>query len=84
MTVAEHAATHPEIWRRFSPRETLVRYLWFAGIVFVAVWSIRHLDITWVYLLDAHIQAGDLLTRMYPPDCGRIRRTWLESSSIPR
>jgi len=68
MTIAEPAATHPDIWRRFNPRQTLVRYIWFAGIVFVAAWSLRHLDITWVYLLDAHIQAGDLLARMYPPD----------------
>lgn len=59
---------YPDIWRRFSPRETLIRYMWFAVIVFVAAWSLRHLDITWIYLLDAHVQAGDLFTRMYPPD----------------
>jgi phosphonate transport system permease protein len=60
--------SHPDIWRRFSPRETLIRYAWFAGIVFIAAWSIRHLDITWEYLFDAHVQAGDLFSRMYPPD----------------
>ncbi len=68
MTVSRHAESYPEVWRRFNPRQTLVRYAWFAGIVFIAAWSIRHLDITWVYLLDAHVQAADLLTRMYPPD----------------
>ena len=26
MTVAEHARRHPEVWQRFSPRQTLVRY----------------------------------------------------------
>lgn len=59
---------YPDIWQRFNPRETLIRYTWFVAIVFVAVWSLRHLDITWEYLLDAHVQAGDLFTRMYPPD----------------
>ena len=27
-----------------------------------------HLDIPWIYFLDAHIQAMDLATRMWPPD----------------
>lgn len=68
MMALSKAGTYPDIWQRFSPRETLVRYTWFMAIVFVAAWSLRHLDITWVYLLDAHVQAGDLFTRMYPPD----------------
>jgi phosphonate transport system permease protein len=62
--------TYPDIWRRFSPLDSLYRFAWFAGIVFAAGWSLRHLDITWTYFLDAHIQAGDLLTRMFPPDWG--------------
>ncbi len=64
------AKVYPDIWRRFSPIDSLYRFLWFAGIVFTAGWSLRHLDITWIYFLDAHIQAGDLLTRMFPPDWG--------------
>jgi len=59
---------YPDIWKRFSPRQTLVRYLWFLGVVFVAVWSVRHLDIPWFYFLDAHVQAADLAVRMIPPD----------------
>lgn len=74
MTAAAHAKAYPEIWRRFSPAETVVRYLWFGAIVFVAAWSLRNLDITWEYFLDAHIQAGDLLTRMFPPDWGHTGR----------
>jgi phosphonate transport system permease protein len=61
---------YPDIWRRFSPRETAIRTLWMISIVFIVVWSLSNLDITWIYLLDAHIQAGDLLTRMFPPDWG--------------
>ncbi|MBL6958513.1 MAG: phosphonate ABC transporter, permease protein PhnE [Rhodospirillales bacterium] len=70
MTPAEHAAKHPEIWRKYSPRQSLVRYAWLVGIVFVAVWSLRNLDIPWHYFLDAHVQIADLLTRMYPPAWG--------------
>jgi phosphonate transport system permease protein len=68
MTVTQHAKRYPEVWRRFSPRQTLLRYAWYAGIVFIAVWSVRDLDIPWLYFLDAHVQAADLLTRMWPPD----------------
>jgi phosphonate transport system permease protein len=68
MTLEEHAKRYPEIWRRFNPRQTLIRYAWYLGIVFVAVWSVQQLDIPWVYFLDAHIQAADLIVRMLPPD----------------
>ncbi len=67
MTVEEHAQKYPEVWKRFTPRETLIRYTWFIGIVFVAVWSLERLEIPWFYFLDAHEQAGDLLARMIPP-----------------
>ncbi len=68
MTLEEHTRRYPEVWRRFSPRETLVRYAWYLGIVFVAVWSVSNLDIPWFYFLDAHVQAADLIVRMWPPD----------------
>jgi phosphonate transport system permease protein len=74
MTVEEHARRHPEVWRRFSPRQTLVRYAWYVGIVFVALWSVRQLEIPWLYFLDAHVQAGDLLVRMFPPDWAFIEQ----------
>jgi len=58
---------YPEIWKRFTPMETLVRYLGFAVIVFIAAWSVSNLDIPWFYFLDAHVQAADLAVRMIPP-----------------
>jgi phosphonate transport system permease protein len=76
---------YPDIWRRFSPRQTVIRTLWMIVIVFIVVWSLSNLDITWIYLLDAHIQAGDLLTRMFPPDwgtTGRILEPMLETIHI--
>ena len=68
MTPDEHAARYPEVWRRFNPRQTLLRYIWYLVIVCLAVWSVSNLDIPWFYFLDAHVQAGDLVTRMFPPD----------------
>jgi phosphonate transport system permease protein len=68
MTNPEFTARHPDIWRKYSPGESLARYAWFLGAVFVLVWSLRHLDINWAYFIDAHIQAADLAVRMYPPD----------------
>lgn len=67
MTVDEHAQKYPEVWKRFTPRQTLIRYAWYLGLVFVAIWSIDRLEIPWFYFLDAHEQAGDLITRMIPP-----------------
>lgn len=58
---------YPQIWKRFTPLETVVRYIWYAIIVFIAVWSVSNLDIPWFYFLDAHVQAADLFTRMIPP-----------------
>jgi len=68
MNTSDLTEKHPDIWRKYSPRQSLVRFAWFAGIVFIFVWSMNQMDITWEYFLDAHVQAGDLLVRMYPPD----------------
>ena len=66
VTLKEHSEHYPEVWRRFNPRETLIRYAWYVGIVFVAVWSVHQLEIPWFYFLDAHVQAADLFIRMFP------------------
>ncbi len=68
MSPAEHAKKYPEVWRRFNPRQTLTRYAWYVGAVFIAAWALRSMDLPWEYFNDAHIQAMDLLTRMVPPD----------------
>lgn len=65
---------YPDIWRRFSPRQTAVRYAWTLGVVLVAVWSLRSLDIPWFYFLDAHVQAKDLAVRMWPPNITYLLR----------
>lgn len=59
--------SYPEIWRRHSPREILVQWLWLVGSALAVVWSISALDIEWSYFRDAHEQAADLIERMFPP-----------------
>ena len=74
MTPHRQAAKHPEIWRRFSPRQSVLRCAWYLGIVAIAVWSIGAMDISWFFLLDAHIQALDMAARMWPPEAGYFRK----------
>ena len=74
MNMAVPGDRRPDIWRRFSPRQTLINYIWYLGIVFIAVWSVSNLDIPWFYFLDAHVQAADLFIRMYPPDWAHFNR----------
>lgn len=68
MTVTDHAKKYPNVWKRFSPKQTLIRYTWYVIIVAAAVWSVGYLDLPWIYFLDAHVQAADLFVRMWPPD----------------
>jgi phosphonate transport system permease protein len=59
--------SYPDVWRRHTPREVLVAWLWLAGSAVAAVWSVSALDIEWSYFRDAHEQAADLAARMWPP-----------------
>jgi len=68
MTVSNHAKKYPDVWKQFSPKQTIVRYIWYVIIVAVSVWSVSFLDLPWFYFLDAHVQAADLFVRMWPPD----------------
>ena len=68
MRVNRHADRYPDVWRRFSPRTTLIRYSCMLVIVALATWSLSYLELPWFYFLDAHIQAADLINRMWPPD----------------
>jgi phosphonate transport system permease protein len=61
------ARSYPDVWRRHTPREMLVQWLWLAGSAVAAVWSVSALDIEWSYFSDAHEQAADLAARMWPP-----------------
>ena len=58
---------YPEIWRRRTPRESLVAWLTVAAVAFASAWSVSALDIEWAFFADAHEQAADLVRRMWPP-----------------
>lgn len=59
--------TYPEVWRRRTRRETLIGWVWVAGVAFAAAWSVSALEIEWAFFADAHQQAADLAQRMWPP-----------------
>lgn len=59
--------SYPEVWQRQTPRAMLLQWLWLVGTAMAVVWSLSALDIEWEYLKDAHVQAGDLIERMFPP-----------------
>ena len=57
----------PRTWQRRSLGQTLRAWLWFAGAALAAAWSVSALDIEWAFFADAHVQAADLIGRMWPP-----------------
>jgi len=61
------ADRYPHVWRKRSMRETLLGWLWTAGVAAAAAWSVSALDIEWAFFADAHEQAIDLIERMWPP-----------------
>jgi phosphonate transport system permease protein len=61
------AKRYPEVWRRRTPRESLVGWLTVAAVAFASAWSVSALDIEWAFFADAHEQAADLVRRMWPP-----------------
>lgn len=58
---------YPEVWRHRSPRQSLIQWLWLAGTTLAMLWALASLDIEWSFLADAHEQAADIASRMWPP-----------------
>lgn len=58
----------PQVWQRFSSSQRLLRFGIWLVMVAAIVQSLRHVEIIPEFLYDAHIQMGDLLSRMWPPD----------------
>ena len=58
---------HTRIWRRRTPTQSAILWLWSAAVAFAAAWSVSALDIEWAFFIDAHEQAMDLARRMWPP-----------------
>ncbi len=55
-----------EQWVRFTPRQRLVRFSWYFGIVAALVFSARNVEIIPEFLYDAPEQVADLVSRMWP------------------
>jgi phosphonate transport system permease protein len=66
VSMASHQRT-PGVWQRRTLRETVIGWLWVAGVAFAAAWSVSALEIEWMFFADAHEQAADLAQRMWPP-----------------
>jgi phosphonate transport system permease protein len=64
---ADVRGRYPEVWRRYTPRETAIKWLWVAAVALASAWSVSALDIEWAFFKDAHEQAADLVERMWPP-----------------
>ena len=58
----------PRHWERYTSRQRLARYALWLVLVAAVVQSVRTIEIIPEFLLDAHVQMGDLLGRMWPPD----------------
>lgn len=74
MSAADVTKRYPEVWRRYTLRETIVRQAWLIAIALATVWSLHALDIDWIFFLDAHEQATDLVVRMWPPNWSYLPR----------
>lgn len=61
------ARAYPDSWRRHTPGQRALHWFWTAFAAAAAVWSISSLDIEWAFFADAHEQAADLISRMWPP-----------------
>jgi phosphonate transport system permease protein len=53
-------------WQRFTPRQRLVRFTWYLGMVAALVLSLRQIEIIPEFLVDAPEQVADLFSRMWP------------------
>ncbi|MEO8080183.1 MAG: phosphonate ABC transporter, permease protein PhnE [Caldimonas sp.] len=67
MSTPSAAATLPRIWQRRSSAESLRAWLAVMAMAALVAWSVEALDIEWGFFADAHVQAFDLASRMWPP-----------------
>lgn len=68
MTQAEEQDGPSREWRRFNPRQRLVRFALILSVLGAAVVSWRGLGVRYVYIETAPENITDLFGRMYPPD----------------
>jgi phosphonate transport system permease protein len=66
-------------WRRFSPRERLMRFSVYLLMAAAVVWSLRTVQIIPEFLYDAPEQVVDLFVRMWPIDWAHYPETVQEA-----
>jgi phosphonate transport system permease protein len=65
-------------WRRRTSLQQLAIWAcWLVAVaVFVACWQLISEKTIWAFVVDAPVQAGDLGSRMFPPDMGYMSELW--------
>jgi phosphonate transport system permease protein len=67
-----------KIWQKRDRRRTLTTYVGYliAAIAFLIAWRFISEQTLWFFVWDAPRQAGDLISRMFPPQWGYSERLW--------
>ena len=65
-------------WRRFTPSQSVVRWMgWLIGVaVFVWCWNRISESTTWFFVWDAPRIAGDIISRATPPKWPYVNELW--------
>ncbi|OGA08346.1 MAG: phosphonate ABC transporter, permease protein PhnE [Betaproteobacteria bacterium RIFCSPLOWO2_02_64_14] len=76
--MAATPAPDTPVWRRRAPRVEIARFAgWLALAAFTLYcFKVMTEDTMWVFLWDAHKQAADLGSRMFPPRWSYIHHLW--------
>ncbi|AHC14924.1 phosphonate ABC transporter, permease protein PhnE [Salinispira pacifica] len=66
------------IWKRHTPRETLLRWIVTTALLLLFFISFRVISANtlWVFVLDAPRQGWDILSRMFPPELPYAGQLW--------
>ena len=68
-----------KVWQRRAPLTQLA--IWAGWLLLVAIfvfcWQLISEKTVWLFVLDAHTQAGDLAQRMTPPKWSYMERLWI-------
>jgi len=65
-------------WRRYPRRVEIARFAGWLALTAFTLWCFQVMtqDTMWVFLWDAHKQAADLGSRMFPPRWSYIHQLW--------
>ncbi len=66
------------VWAHRTPRSRLLLWAGWLALValFVYCWQVMTKDTIWYFVYDAPTQAGDIISRMFPPRWSYMDRLW--------